>query len=193
MIFQALIIFAVLFSAGLVGVLLGDFGAWFLRRREDNKLCFNLKPSNFVLPDPTVLIQADSPEFIPQKSHPSDAGYDLCFSGEAMNLPPGQNALFYCGFRMKLPEGYEAQIRPRSGMAAKHRLTITNSPGTVDSNYTGKVYVCLHNLGNEFYTVSHGSRIAQMVIKEIPKVRLVSVDKLPKTDRGEGGFGSTGG
>ncbi|MBR1952103.1 MAG: dUTP diphosphatase, partial [Lentisphaeria bacterium] len=93
---------------------------------------------------------------------------------------------------MELPAGYEAQVRPRSGLALKHNLTLTNSPGTIDAGYRGEVGVIMFNHGPENFAVSRGDRIAQMVICKLPGVKLVSVEKLSESSRGEGGFGSTG-
>ena len=96
------------------------------------------------------------------------------------------------GFSMELPSGYEAQIRPRSGLAAKHHITVTNSPGTVDANYRGEVKVILYNLGREPFSTQRGDRIAQMVICKLPEINLVEATELSETDRGSGGFGSSG-
>ena len=93
---------------------------------------------------------------------------------------------------MELPSGYEAQICPRSGLAAKHHITVTNSPGTVDANYRGEVKAILYNLGKEPFTIKRGDRIAQMVICKLPEIELQEVTALSESDRGTGGFGSTG-
>ena len=93
---------------------------------------------------------------------------------------------------MELPSGYEAQIRPRSGLAAKHHITVTNSPGTVDANYRGEVKAILYNLGKEPFTIKRGDRIAQMVICKLPEIELQEVTALSESDRGTGGFGSSG-
>lgn len=97
-----------------------------------------------------------------------------------------------CGFACAIPEGYEGQVRPRSGLATKHGVTIPNAPGTVDSDYRGEMFVALINLGNEAHTIRHGDRVAQLVIAPVTHVRTREVDALGTTSRGSGGFGSTG-
>jgi dUTP pyrophosphatase len=109
-----------------------------------------------------------------------------------LTLAPGARALVPTGFAMALPEGFEAQIRPRSGLALKHGLTVLNSPGTIDADYRGPVGVILVNLGSETVTISHGERIAQMVVAPVTRAVFVEVDRLEETTRGAGGFGSTG-
>ncbi len=111
---------------------------------------------------------------------------------EPMAIQPGQRAIVPCGFAMALPAGYEAQVRPRSGLAAKHGITVLNSPGTVDADYRGEVMVILVNLGSESVTISRGERIAQMVIAPVVQPAFVVRDELDETVRGSGGFGSTG-
>ena len=98
-----------------------------------------------------------------------------------------------CGFACAIPVGFEGQVRPRSGLATKHGITIPNAPGTVDSDYRGEMFVALINLGNEPVTIHHGDRVAQLVIAPIAHVRTHEVDDLDETSRGTGGFGSTGG
>ena len=107
-------------------------------------------------------------------------------------LAPGKHALIPTGLTIALPQGYEAQVRPRSGLAAKHGVTVLNSPGTVDADYRGEVCVLLINHGDQPFPVRRGERIAQMVIAEVARVELVPVTSLSATDRGSGGFGSTG-
>jgi dUTP pyrophosphatase len=111
---------------------------------------------------------------------------------EPITLAPGARALIPCGFKMAVPEGYEAQIRPRSGLAVKHGISMPNTPGTIDADYRGQVMVPLINLGNEPFVVERSMRIAQMLIKPVPRVQWQPVDELPDTTRGEGGFGHTG-
>jgi dUTP pyrophosphatase len=111
---------------------------------------------------------------------------------EALTTEPGQIALVGCGFAMALPEGYEAQVRPRSGLASKHGLTVVNSPGTIDADYRGEVKVALINLGPAPVTIERGMRIAQLVVAPVTRATWQPVDELPGTDRGSGGFGSTG-
>lgn len=96
------------------------------------------------------------------------------------------------GFQMAMPEGYEAQIRPRSGLAYKHGITMLNSPGTIDADYRGEVKVLAINHGQESFTINHGDRIAQMVIAPVTQLQIEQTEELPVTIRGEGGFGSTG-
>jgi dUTP pyrophosphatase len=107
-------------------------------------------------------------------------------------LPPGRHALIPTGLCVALPSGYEAQIRPRSGLAAKHGITVLNAPGTVDADYRGEVAVLLINHGDAPFTIRRGERIAQMVIAPVARAELVAAATLPETNRGSGGFGSTG-
>jgi dUTP pyrophosphatase len=111
---------------------------------------------------------------------------------EAVTVEPGRIAVVGCGFAMALPDGYEAQIRPRSGLASKHGLTVVNSPGTIDADYRGEVKVALINLGAAPVTIERGMRIAQLVVAPVTRAAWQPVDTLPETDRGSGGFGSTG-
>lgn len=108
-------------------------------------------------------------------------------------IEPGTIALVGCGFAMALPQGHEAQVRPRSGLASKHGLTVVNTPGTIDADYRGEVKVALINLGQAAVTVNRGMRIAQMVVAPVTRVTWATVTELPASDRGAGGFGSTGG
>jgi dUTP pyrophosphatase len=107
-------------------------------------------------------------------------------------LAPGKHAMVPTGLAIALPKGFEAQVRPRSGLAAKHGVTVLNSPGTIDADYRGEVSVILINHGAEPFTIRRGERIAQMVIAPVVQARLNPVDSLPDTSRGSGGFGSTG-
>jgi dUTP pyrophosphatase len=109
-----------------------------------------------------------------------------------VELQPGSRTLVPTGFGLELPQGYEAQVRPRSGLALKHGVTLLNSPGTIDADYRGEVMVLLVNLGTEAFTVRRGDRIAQLVIAPVAHVEIVAVEVLGETDRGQGGFGSTG-
>ena len=129
--------------------------------------------------------------FCPKKAHPDDAGYDLYSRIDAV-LEPLSGMAIPVGFAMELPSGYEAQIRPRSGLAAKHHISVTNSPGTVDANFRGEVKAILYNLGREPFVIQRGDRIAQMVICKLPEIDLIEATELSETDRGSGGFGSTG-
>ena len=138
------------------------------------------------------LYDGETNDFRPFKEHESDAAYDLK-STEGYMLKPGERKVFSAGFRMELPSGYEAQIRPRSGNALKKGLSVLNSPGTIDSNYRGEVGVILFNASQETIQIKRGDKIAQMVINKLPEVRLEFVHELNmETDRGENGFGSTG-
>jgi dUTP pyrophosphatase len=124
------------------------------------------------------------------------AGMDLTAALPAdapLNLAPGARARVPCGIAIALPEGFEAQVRPRSGLAAKHGLTVLNAPGTIDADYRGEIQVILINLGAESVAVTRGMRIAQMVVATVTRARLLEVDSLDQTGRGSGGFGSTGG
>lgn len=121
------------------------------------------------------------------------AGFDLYAAVEAdKTLNPGERSLIPTGFAMALPAGYEAQIRPRSGLAYKHGITCLNTPGTIDADYRGEVKVLLVNLGQEPFTIRRNERIAQMVIQVVPAVTLTEVEELSDTVRGTGGFGHTG-
>ena len=121
------------------------------------------------------------------------AGVDLVAAVEVpLTLPPLGRALVPTGLAMALPSGYEAQVRPRSGLAAKHGVTVLNSPGTVDADYRGEVKVILINLSDSPFTIVRGERIAQMVIAPVSRVRFVETEALDATARGAGGFGSTG-
>jgi len=121
------------------------------------------------------------------------AGADLRAAlSEDMSLAPGERALVPTGFAMALPAGYEAQIRPRSGLAYKHGITCLNTPGTIDADYRGEVKVLLINHGQDAFTITRGERIAQMVIAPITQPDFVQVEILDDTARGAGGFGSTG-
>jgi dUTP pyrophosphatase len=107
-------------------------------------------------------------------------------------LAPGDRALIPTGLRIGLPTGFEAQVRPRSGLALRHGVTVLNSPGTIDADYRGEIGVILVNLGHEPFTVHRGERVAQMVIAPVSRARLAEADSLPASVRGSGGFGSTG-
>ena len=121
------------------------------------------------------------------------AGMDLRADvHEPVTLGPGQRDLIPTGLAIALPPGYEAQVRPRSGLAVKHGISLTNAPGTIDADYRGEVKVALINLGQEPFTIERGERIAQMVVAPVTRVEWAEVDQLADTDRGAGGFGSTG-
>ena len=123
------------------------------------------------------------------------AGLDLLAAvpeNAPLVLAPGQHAMVPTGLAIALPEGFEAQVRPRSGLAARHGVTVLNSPGTVDADYRGEIQVILINHGSEPFTIRRGERIAQMVIAPVVQAQLHQVSSLPDTSRGSGGFGSTG-
>ncbi len=129
----------------------------------------------------------------PQRMSDLASGYDICAGvDEEFILKSGKRALIPTGFAIEMPQGIEAQIRPRSGLALKHGVTILNTPGTVDADYRGHVQVIVVNLGNEDFLIKRGERIAQLVFMEIPKTNLIIVEELDETERGSGGFGHTG-
>lgn len=130
---------------------------------------------------------------LPTYATVGSAGMDLkANTSEPIVLKPMERYLFPTGIYIQLPEGYEAQIRPRSGLAVKYGITVTNAPGTVDADYTGEVGVSLINLSNETFVIQPGERIAQMVIAKYEKITWNEVTTLDETERGSGGFGSTG-
>ncbi len=123
------------------------------------------------------------------------AGLDLVCAldaSESVILRPGERMLAPTGFSLELPNGYEGQVRPRSGLAAKHGVTVLNSPGTIDSDYRGEIKVILFNAGDEPFRLERGMRIAQLVVARVAAVRLEPVEQLSQTQRADGGFGSTG-
>lgn len=132
---------------------------------------------------------------LPQRQTEGSAGYDLVAalpSEDSIELQPGARALIPCGFAMALPPGYEGQVRPRSGLAVKHGITVLNAPGTIDADYRGEVKVPLINLGAEPFTVRRGDRIAQLVVAPVSVMEIVVEEALDETERGSSGFGSTG-
>ena len=128
---------------------------------------------------------------LPARATPGSAGYDLA-SAETAIIQPLERRLVHTGFRIAVPPGYECQLRPRSGLALKHGITLPNTPATIDSDYRGELMVALVNLGSEPFEVTRGMRIAQMVIARVEAVDFTEVAVLPQSERGEGGFGSTG-
>jgi dUTP pyrophosphatase len=129
---------------------------------------------------------------LPAYAHPGDAGADLR-AAEDVLLPPGGRATVGTGLAVAVPDGHAAFVHPRSGLAARHGITVVNAPGTVDAGYRGEVRVVLLNTDHhEPFTVRRGDRIAQLVVQPVTTVRFVDVEELPPTPRGEGGFGSTG-
>jgi dUTP pyrophosphatase len=128
---------------------------------------------------------------LPAPATPGSAGYDLA-SAEEAELGPLERRLFRTGFSIAVPEGYECQLRPRSGLALRHGITLPNTPATIDSDYRGELMVALVNLSTEPFRITRGMRIAQMIIARVERVAFVSVEELPPTTRGTGGFGSSG-
>lgn len=128
---------------------------------------------------------------IPTYAHPGDAGMDLSAT-ETLDLEPGVYAMVATGLAIELPRGTEAQVRPRSGLAAKHGVTVLNAPGTIDEGYRGEIKVILINHGKEPFHIEPGMRIAQLVIAQVLTVEVKEAEKMTETARNEGGFGSTG-
>ena len=128
---------------------------------------------------------------VPHYAHPGDAGMDL-FAAEATVIPASESRMVRTGIAIELPPATEAQVRPRSGLAAKHGITVLNSPGTIDAGYRGEVCVILINHGKASFSVEKGMKIAQMVIQHVLTVNVEEVTELSDTRRGTGGFGSTG-
>ena len=128
---------------------------------------------------------------LPSYANPGDSGLDL-YSAEDFVLKPGERKIVSTGIKVAIPYGYEAQIRPKSGLAAKHGISVVNTPGTIDSGYRGIVGVILINHGSEDFVGGKNTKIAQMVINKIELADIQEVDNLDDSERGEGGFGSTG-
>jgi dUTP pyrophosphatase len=149
-----------------------------VRLKADNSMQLNVKK---LTPEATL----------PSYAREGDAGLDL-FAAAQVVIPPGKSALVPTGIAIELPSGTEAQVRPRSGLALKHSLTVLNTPGTVDEGYRGEVGVILINHGASAFTVERGMKIAQMVVSSRIQVAVVEVAELSDTQRGAGGFGSTG-
>jgi dUTP pyrophosphatase len=140
-----------------------------------------------------VRFVAEEGALAPEYATEGSSGADLrAFLREKVVLAPGERAAVPTGLRIEIPSGYEAQVRPRSGLALKKGITCLNSPGTVDSDYRGEVKVILANLGSESLTIENGDRIAQLVIAPVARAAFESAGSLGSTDRGSGGFGSTG-
>ena len=133
----------------------------------------------------------DPAAVLPSYAHPGDAGMDVR-SVEELVIEPGGRGLVRTGLVMMLPPGYEAQVRPRSGLALKNGVTVLNTPGTIDEGYRGEVGVILANFGAEPFKVEKGAKIAQIVIAPCTRAEIVETDEVDATERGEGGFGSTG-
>lgn len=140
-----------------------------------------------------IRIVNKSPHPLPAYGTEHSAGMDLrAFTGEPVILKPMERKLIPTGLYIELPVGYEAQVRPRSGLALRHGITVLNSPGTIDADYRGEIGVILVNLSDTEFTVNDGDRIAQMIISQYIKAELEEADKIDMTTRGEGGFGHSG-
>ena len=135
--------------------------------------------------------RVDPAAVLPAYARPGDAGMDLCACEEAV-LRPGERRLVRTGLVMELPQGAEAQVRPRSGLALKHGVTLLNAPGTIDAGYRGEIGVILVNLGQEPFAVRAGMRVAQMVVAPVARAEVAEVAEVSGTERGAGGFGSSG-
>ena len=129
---------------------------------------------------------------LPARQTAGSAGYDVCSADADFTLQPSERRLVRTGLALAIPAGFEAQIRPRSGLALKHGLTLPNTPATIDSYYRGELLIAMINLGTEAVMVARGTRIAQMVFQKVEDVELKLVNALPHSERGAGGFGSTG-
>ena len=137
------------------------------------------------------ILKSDPSAQLPTYAHPGDAGMDVR-SIEELTLEPGARALVHTGLVFQLPPDAEAQVRPRSGLALKHGVTVLNSPGTIDAGYRGEVGVILVNLGQQPFRIEKGMKIAQVVVSRVEQAEIVEVQETDETDRGSGGFGSTG-
>ena len=147
-------------------------------------------------PVPAVrIVQLDHAKDLPLPSYETDhsAGMDIRAAvGDRTTIWPGGRTLVPTGLKIELPVGYEAQIRPRSGLAIRNGITLLNSPGTIDADYRGEIKVIMINHGDQEFEINHGDRIAQMVIAPVTQVQMQPVEELNDSERGEGGFGSTG-
>ncbi len=140
-----------------------------------------------------IEVSAEPGVKLPEYATEHSAGMDLrAHVAEPVTLAPGERTLIPTGIRLAIPPGYEGQVRPRSGLAIRHGLSLLNSPGTIDADYRGEIKVIIANLGTEPVTINPGDRIAQLVIAPIARAELVQVERLPETERGEAGFGHTG-
>ncbi len=128
---------------------------------------------------------------LPRRAHPGDAGADLC-SVDEVTIPAGERREVGTGLALAIPEGYAGFVQPRSGLAFKHGIMVVNSPGLIDAGYRGEVRVSLFNSGTEPFAVAVGERIAQLVVQRVAEPDFVASDELPRTPRGDGGFGSSG-
>ena len=138
-----------------------------------------------------TVLRTDPAAQMPVYAHPGDAGMDVR-SVEEVTLAPGARALVHTGLVMMLPPGWEAQVRPRSGLALKHGVTVLNTPGTIDAGYRGEVGVILANFGEGPFKVARGDKVAQIVVAPVARAEIVESAEVDETERGSGGFGSTG-
>lgn len=144
--------------------------------------------NNFV----TLRVKKNHPDaIIPKYAHEGDAGMDL-FSIDELDINPSECKLIKTGITIQLPKNTEAQIRPRSGLALKNQITVLNTPGTIDEGYRGEIGIILMNHGKEIFSIKKGMKIAQMVVKPVLNVKIEAVESLTDSERGAGGFGSTG-
>lgn len=140
-----------------------------------------------------VSVQNDSPYELPFYATKAAAGADLkAVLDEPLTLKPLERKVIGTGLKIALPEGFEAQVRPRSGLAAKHGISVLNSPGTIDADYRGEIGVIIVNLSNEDFTIHPGERIAQLILARFEQINWQITESLSQTERGDGGFGSTG-
>ncbi len=128
---------------------------------------------------------------LPTRATHGSAGSDIT-SADDLTLEPGARMLVHTGLAVAIPDGYEMQVRPRSGLALKHGITLVNTPATIDSDYRGELMIAMINLGSEAFTITRGMRIAQLIVSRVERPVFVAVDTLPESGRGVGGFGSTG-
>ena len=167
--------------------------------RADRFNVYHLTLYDYILPDfPTLQLtmelqikQLHPQATIPTYAHPTDAGLDL-FAIKSQEILPGETQLIKTGIAIALPQGYEAQIRPRSGLALKHSITVLNSPGTIDAGYRGEIGIILINHGKKPFQVVPKMKVAQMVVTSFIQVKVIAVKDLDSTSRGNKGFGSTG-
>lgn len=145
------------------------------------------------MPDVNVRIRNISPNSLPEYATPGSSGVDVsAFLPNSLTLKPGERALVPTGLFVEIPEGYEIQVRPRSGLAIKQGLTLLNSPGTIDSDYRGEIKIILINLSAEDQVIKPGDRIAQLVVQQVDRITWVESQLLSETGRASGGFGHTG-
>jgi dUTP pyrophosphatase len=143
--------------------------------------------------EPPVVVCASRGGFLPEYQSPGAAGADLrAFLDMDVLIRPGERVLIPTGLVLSLPSGWEAQVRPRSGLAARHGITVLNAPGTIDSDYRGELQVLLINLGSADFTVHSGDRVAQLVVSPVARASFTRAASVDTTERGSGGFGSTG-